>query len=88
MGELTGAAAQGRIALAAALTLAEIEARFSSRIENRDEIAFDESTGSLRGRRLRRLGAVTLAAPSLKPPVQRLLVYETPSLWDGTSFTR
>jgi ATP-dependent helicase HrpB len=66
VGEMTGAAAQGRIALAAALTLAEIEARFSSRIESRDEIVFDEATGSLRGRRLRRLGAVTLAAEPVK----------------------
>jgi ATP-dependent helicase HrpB len=66
VGEITGAAAQGRIALAAALTLAEIEAQFSSRIESRDEIAFDETTGSLRGRRLRRLSAVTLAAEPVK----------------------
>jgi ATP-dependent helicase HrpB len=66
VGEITGAAAQGRIALAAALTLAEIEARFSSRIESRDEIAFDETTGSLHGRYLRRLGAVTLAAEPVK----------------------
>jgi ATP-dependent helicase HrpB len=66
VGEMSGAATQGRIALAAALTLAEIEAQFSSRIESRDEIAFDETTGSLRGRRLRRLGAVTLAAEPVK----------------------
>jgi ATP-dependent helicase HrpB len=66
VGEITGAAAQGRIALAAALMLAEIETQFSSRIESRDEIAFDETTGSLRGRRLRRLGAVALAAEPVK----------------------
>jgi ATP-dependent RNA helicase HrpB len=59
--EITGTAAQGRIVLAAALTLAEIEAQFSDRIESRDEIAFDEASASLRARRLRRLGAIALA---------------------------
>jgi ATP-dependent helicase HrpB len=60
VGEIAGTAAQGRVLLAAPLTLAEIEANFGERIEARDEIAFDASTGSLRARRLRRLGAVTL----------------------------
>jgi len=66
VGEMSGAAAQGRIALAAALALAEIEAQFTGRIDSGDEIVFDETTGSLRGRRLRRLGAVTLAAEPVK----------------------
>ena len=60
VGEIAGTAAQGRILLAAPLTPAEIEAHFGERIEARDEIAFDAATGSLRARRLRRLGAVTL----------------------------
>ncbi|MPZ41170.1 MAG: ATP-dependent helicase HrpB [Rhizobiales bacterium] len=60
VGEITGAAAQGRILLAAPLTLAEIEARFGERVEARDETNFDATTGSLRARRLRRLGAITL----------------------------
>jgi ATP-dependent helicase HrpB len=64
--EITGGAAQGKITLAATLTLGEIEAHFSSRIEGRDEIAYDESTASLRGRRVRRLGAMTLAAEPTK----------------------
>jgi ATP-dependent helicase HrpB len=64
--EITGGAAQGRIMLAAALRLAEIEARFSSRIDGRDEITYDETTASLRGRRLRRLGALMLAAEPTK----------------------
>jgi ATP-dependent helicase HrpB len=59
--EITGTAAQGRIVLAAALTLAEIEAQFSDHIESRDEIVFDEASASLRARRLRRLGALALA---------------------------
>ena len=59
--ELTGSAAQGRIVSAAPITLAEIEARLGDRIEARDEISFDAASASLRGRRSRRLGAVTLA---------------------------
>jgi ATP-dependent helicase HrpB len=59
--EITGTAAQGRIVLAAPLTLAQIEAQFSDRIESRDEIAFDDASASLRARRARRLGAVALA---------------------------
>ncbi len=59
--EIAGSAAQGRIVLAAPLTLAEIEAQFSDRIEGREEIAFDEPSASLRARRLRRLGALALS---------------------------
>jgi ATP-dependent helicase HrpB len=58
--EIAGSAAQARIVLAAALSLATIEACFSDRIESSAEIAFDERTASLRGRRLSRLGAITL----------------------------
>jgi ATP-dependent RNA helicase HrpB len=59
--EVAGSAAQSRILLAAPITLAEIEARFADRIEAKEEITFDPSSASLRGRRLRRLGAITLA---------------------------
>ena len=59
--EIAGSAAQGRIVLAAPLTLAEIEAQFSGCIEGREEIAFDEPSASLRARRLRRLGALALS---------------------------
>ena len=64
--EITGTAAQGRIVLAAPLTPGEIEAQFSDRIESRDEIAFDDASASLRARRLRRLGAITLAEQTMK----------------------
>lgn len=60
VGELAGTAAQGRILLAATLTPVEIETHFGDRIETRDDIAFDMATASLRARRLRRLGAITL----------------------------
>jgi ATP-dependent helicase HrpB len=59
--EIVGSAAQGRIVLAAPISLAEIEARFADRIEAKEEITFDPSSASLRGRRLRRLGALALA---------------------------
>jgi ATP-dependent helicase HrpB len=64
--ELTGTAAQSRILLAASITLAEIEERFSVRIESREDIAFDAASTSLRGRRSRRLGALTLADQPMK----------------------
>jgi ATP-dependent helicase HrpB len=59
--EISGAAAQARITLAAVLTLAEIEALFADRIESRDDILLDEPSASLRARRLRSLGAVVLS---------------------------
>jgi ATP-dependent RNA helicase HrpB len=59
--ELSGTAAQGRILLAAPITLEEIEARFADEIERREDIAFDSSSASLRGRRGERLGAIALA---------------------------
>jgi ATP-dependent helicase HrpB len=59
--ELTGAADRSRILLAARLTQSEIEAHFDDRIEERADIAFDAASASLRARRVRRLGAVTLA---------------------------
>jgi ATP-dependent helicase HrpB len=66
VGEIAGTAAQGRILLAAALTLAEIETHFGDRIESRDDIAFDEQSLSLRGRQVRRLGALALAERPMK----------------------
>ena len=64
--EISGSAAQGRILLAAPISLAEIEARFADRIEARDDVTFDEASASLRARRTRRLGALTLAEQPLK----------------------
>jgi ATP-dependent helicase HrpB len=58
--EIAGTAAQARIVLAAALDLAEIEAGQARHIETREEIVFDAAAASLRARRLRRLGALTL----------------------------
>jgi ATP-dependent helicase HrpB len=59
--ELIGAAAAGRILLAAPIMLAEIEAGFADRIATREDITFDAASGSLRGRRSRRFGALALS---------------------------
>jgi len=64
--ELTGSAGNARIVLAAPITLEEIEQRFADRIENRDEVTFDDKSLSLRGRRSRRLGAIALAEQTRK----------------------
>ncbi|WP_407654481.1 ATP-dependent helicase HrpB [Bradyrhizobium prioriisuperbiae] len=59
--ELTGTAAQGRILLAAPVTLVEIEAHFAGHIKSDDEITFDRSAMALRARRRKRLHAITLS---------------------------
>jgi ATP-dependent helicase HrpB len=64
--EVGGSATNGRILLAASITLAEIETRFADRIEARDEVTFDEASASLRARRSRRLGALVLTEQSLR----------------------
>ena len=64
--ELTGTATRGRIVLAAAISLQEIEARFAASIERRDEVVFDAASSSLRGRRSQRLGAIFLSDAPLR----------------------
>ena len=64
--EIAGAAKQGRIVLAAAISLAEIESQFADRIEATQEIAFDPAIAGLRARQLRRLGAITLVERPMK----------------------
>jgi ATP-dependent helicase HrpB len=66
VGEIAGTAAQGRILLAAALTIAEIETHFGERIEHRNDVVFDEQSLRLRGRQMRRLGALALAERPMK----------------------
>jgi ATP-dependent helicase HrpB len=75
--ELAGSAAQGRIGLAAPLTLDEIEQHFADRIERRRELRFDPASVSLRARQTARLGAVKLREQPLEvehgPAAARLL---------------
>ncbi len=70
--ELTGAAASGRILLAAPITQAKIEQHFADQIETADEISFDRSALALRARRKRTLHAITLSeAPlALQPSME------------------
>jgi ATP-dependent helicase HrpB len=63
--ELTGTAMQGRILLAAPITLSEIEAHFADQIETSDEISFDRSAMALRARRRKTLHAITLSKAPL-----------------------
>ncbi|WP_347263133.1 ATP-dependent helicase HrpB [Nitrobacter sp.] len=59
--ELTGTAASGRILLAAPIAQGQIESRFAGQIETDEDISFDRAAMSLRGRRRKRLRAITLA---------------------------
>ncbi|MEW6500014.1 MAG: ATP-dependent helicase HrpB, partial [Thermodesulfobacteriota bacterium] len=62
---------EGRIFLAAPLTLAEIEEAVGNRITEHADVAWDEATESASALRQRRLGALVLAsAPLAKPPAE------------------
>jgi ATP-dependent helicase HrpB len=70
--ELAGAAGEreSRIALAAPVELADLDAHFADQIERGDEVAWDDAAGAVRARRVERLGALVLrerAAPSTDP---------------------
>jgi ATP-dependent helicase HrpB len=70
--ELAGAAGEreSRIALAAPVDLADLDAHFADQIERGDEVAWDDAAGAVRARRVERLGALVLrerAAPSTDP---------------------
>src|SRR5690606_4404789 len=60
--DLTGAAATARIRAAAALDRSDLETLFASAITGETVLAFDEKSASVRARRIRRLGALRLAA--------------------------
>src|SRR5271169_2400786 len=68
IGEIVGRAAAARVVAAAPLTLQQIEAVAGAAIETREETAFDRASASLRARRRRRLGALTLVEGALSPP--------------------
>ncbi|MGE0752567.1 MAG: ATP-dependent helicase C-terminal domain-containing protein [Variibacter sp.] len=59
--ELAGTAGRSRIVSAARITLREIEAQFADQIAISDGVIFNAESGSLRGRRRRRLGALALS---------------------------
>ena len=59
--DMSGAAAQARILLAAPITSTEIDQRFEGRIEQRNEVTVETATLALRARKARRLGAIVLS---------------------------
>ena len=61
VGEVSGTAAGARILAAAAIAEAEVETLFGDRIESGAKLAFDPAAGTVRARRRRRLGAITLS---------------------------
>jgi ATP-dependent helicase HrpB len=61
VGELAGSAAASHVLLAAPVTLAEVDAHFADRIAARSELSFVAASASVRLRRLRQLGAITLS---------------------------
>ncbi len=63
--EITGRAGEGRILLAAKISEQEIESEFASHIEDATDFAFDEKSASLRARKVRRLGAISLSEKPL-----------------------
>lgn len=58
--DIQGAAARGRIALAAPIDKTDIEERFTAHIEEKTEVTI-EANGAVRARRVRRYGALVLA---------------------------
>ena len=61
VGEVSGSAAGARILSAAAIGEPQVEALFGDRVESGTQLSFDPAAGSVRARRGRRLGAITLA---------------------------
>jgi len=84
--ELTGTAANGRILLAAPITVADIEQRFADQIETADEISFDRGAMALRARRKKTLHAITLSeAPmAMSPSVETARVLADGLIASGT----
>jgi ATP-dependent helicase HrpB len=66
--ELAGSAAASRILLAARLDATELEEIAGERIAVADELSFDPQAAAVRARRVRRLGAITLASEPRPPP--------------------
>jgi len=65
---LDAGAQWARIDLAAPVTQNDIETLFAAQIETREEVDWDERTGSVRSVRRRRFGALTLSEQALSNP--------------------
>jgi ATP-dependent RNA helicase HrpB len=78
--DVTGAAREGRITSAAAVTEEEIRLKLADRIERAGEMEFDREKGALTARRTERLGAILLSrAPVAVSPGEQA----TAALLDG-----
>jgi ATP-dependent helicase HrpB len=66
--DLTGAAREATIRLAASLDPAIIETDFATHVIEEEEIRFDAASARVRGRRIRRLGRVILTERPLEKP--------------------
>lgn len=66
--ELDGQSREAQVFLAAATDPATLEADLAAHIEARDEALWDDSRGRVVARRVRRLGALTLAEQALPDP--------------------
>jgi ATP-dependent helicase HrpB len=66
--EMQGAAQNARILLAAPIAREDIEADFAAHVVEEDEVRFDDNTGSVRGRRIRRYGRLVLSEKPIEKP--------------------
>ncbi|QKV20680.1 ATP-dependent helicase HrpB [Oricola thermophila] len=64
--DVTGAAREGRVTSAAAVTAEEIRAVLGDRIESVEQVEFDRQKGGLSARRVERLGAVVFSRVPVK----------------------
>jgi ATP-dependent helicase HrpB len=72
---LDAGATEGRIHLAAAVTLAELRALHAGRLRIEDEVVWDAGAGRVRAERVERLGALVLSRrPLAAPPAEAVLV--------------
>ncbi|MGE0740763.1 MAG: ATP-dependent helicase HrpB [Hyphomonadaceae bacterium] len=68
VGDISGAAGKAQILLAAPIAQEDVETLFSGQIEERTEASVDAASGSVRGRKTRRLGRIVLS----EAPIERL----------------
>jgi ATP-dependent helicase HrpB len=68
VGEIAGKASAARILLAAPLTLEELEAAAGDKLENKEELSFDNARAALTARKQKRFGALILAEQNLPVP--------------------
>ncbi len=66
--ELDGAGAESRILLAAAVELEAILEAFGDQVTREDEVRWDDAAGTVRARRVERLGALVLREGALAEP--------------------